>query len=94
MSDNKNITSKIKYYHIILLSILLCPLLIINSNKMQEKRAQEKLNKKADEAFRKIIMGRYLVTFEEGIEQICNKGSDDLKNYYVSKVDNTLGLNE
>ena len=94
MSDNKNIKSKIKYYHIILLSILLCPLLIINSNKMQEKRAQEKLNKKADEAFRKIIMGRYLVTFEEGIEQICNKGSDDLKNYYISKVDNTLGLNE
>ncbi|MBP3800503.1 MAG: hypothetical protein J6I85_00485, partial [Clostridia bacterium] len=61
---------------------------------MQEKRAQEKLNKKADETFRKIIMGRYLVTFEEGIEQICNKGSDDLKNYYISKVDNTLGLNE
>ena len=94
MSDNKNINSKIKYYHIIILSILLCPLLIINSNKMQEKRAQEKLNKKADETFRKIIMGRYLVTFEEGIEQICNKGSDDLKNYYTSKVDNTLGLDE
>ena len=94
MSDNKNIKSKIKYYHIIILSILLCPLLIINSNKMQEKRAQEKLNKKADETFRKIIMGRYLVTFEEGIEQICNKGSDDLKNYYTSKVDNTLGLDE
>ena len=94
MLDNKNIKSKIKYYHIILISIFLCPLPIINSNKMQEKKAQEKLNKKEDETFQKIIMGRYLVTFEEGIEQICNKSSDDLKNYYISKVDNTLGLNE
>ena len=36
---------KLKYYHIILISILLCPLLIINSNSFNKKRGKEKLIK-------------------------------------------------
>ena len=95
MANNKNILKhKIKHYHIILLSIILCPLLIINSNKVLEKRTQEQLVKKSERAIKQNFLGRYLLTFDEGVEKICLKGSKELKNYYVSKVDNTLNLDE
>ena len=95
MSNNKNISKhKIKYYHILLLSIILCPLLIINSNKVLEKRTEEQMAKKSEGAIKQRFFGRYLLTFDEGVEKICKKGSEELKNYYVSKVDETLGLDK
>jgi hypothetical protein len=95
MSNNKNISKhKIKYCYILLLSIILCPLLIINSNRELEKRRKEQLAKESEGAIQQRFFGRYLLTFDEGVEKICKKGSEDLKNYYVSKVDETLGLDK
>ena len=88
----------IKYYHILLLSIILSPLLIINSNFAVEKRNKEKLNIEADRKFKKILFGRHLETFEEGMKKICNKGTEELKEYYnsgaLSKLDIDLPKNE
>ena len=95
MSNNKYISKhKIKFYYILLLSIILCPLLIINSNRELEKRRKEQLAKESEGALKQRFFGRYLLTFDEGVEKICKKGSEDLKNYYVSKVDETLGLDK
>jgi len=89
--NNKN-QPTIKYYHILLLSIILSPLLIINSNFVTEKRNQQKLNIDAGKKFQKILIGRYLQSFEEGMEKVCNKGSDELKDYYLTGALDKLGI--
>ena len=76
----------IKYYHIILISIILSPLLITNSNNVLKKRNQEKLNKEAETKFNQIIFGRYLESFQEGMYEIWNRTSDELKNYNLNKA--------
>ena len=95
---SKEYKQTIKYYHILLLSIILSPLLIINSNFAVEKRNKEKLNIEADRKFKKILFGRHLETFEEGMKKICNKGTEELKEYYnsgaLSKLDIELPKNE
>ena len=82
--EKKEINKRIKYYHIILLSILLCPLLMINSNYKVKKRTEEKLNQNANEKFERILYGRKLEDFEEGTKKICEKGSEELKEYYLT----------
>ena len=88
---DKILIEKIKYYHIILLSIILCPIIMINSNYAVEKRNEQKLYKEASKKFERILMGRKLESFEEGTKKICDNGSDELKEYYLtgdkSKID-------
>jgi TolA-binding protein len=85
--EQKDFIINIKFYRILLISIILSPLIIINSNNALNKRNQEKLNKEADIKFKKLIYGRHLdENFQEGMYEICNKTSDELKNYYINKA--------
>ena len=99
--DYLSFIQKLKPYHIILLACTLCPLLIINSNRLNEKRAKENLYKEKKKIFDKIISTRKLdENLEESpaemsdIEQICERGSDDLKEYYVAGDLEKIGLKE
>ena len=82
----KEFHQKIKFYHIILLSIILSPLLILNSKYTTGKRTKEKMNKEAEKKFNKLIYTRNLESFEDGMNKICNKSSEELQNYYVKGV--------
>ena len=85
--------SRLKPYHIILLSCLLSTMLIKNSNMVNNNRAQKKLNKEKAELFNKIVYGRMLseTTQNPNTEEVCSRASDDLKEYYQtgdpSKID-------
>ena len=93
MSQNqKGFNLNLKYYHIMILSIILSLLLIINSNNAKNKRINEKLDKEADSKFNKILIGRHLETFEEDMEKICSKGSEELKDYFLTGSLNKLGI--
>ena len=59
-NENKKLSQKIKAYHILILGIILCPLMIINSNYVNNQRAEEKLYKEKSRLFNKIILGRNL----------------------------------
>ena len=72
----KEFKSKLKFYHIILISLALSPLLIINSNSINKKR-----ERKEDEIFLRKLYLRQL-DFTEDTKKVCEKGSDDLKEYY------------
>ena len=82
--EKKEFNQSIKYYHIILLSILLCPLLMINSNYKVKKRIEEKLNQNAIQKFDRILFGRKLEDFETETKKICENGSEELKDYYLT----------
>ena len=82
----KQFYQKIKFYRIIFISIILSPLLILNSKFTANKKTQEKLNKEAEIKFNKILNLRNLESFEEGMDKICNKGSEKLNNYYLTGV--------
>ena len=79
--EKKEFHQKIKFYHIIILSIILSPLLILNSKYTACKRAQGKLNKDSEKKFNKIIYPRNLESFEDGMNEMCSNGSDKLQNY-------------
>ena len=85
---------EVKHYHIIILTILLCPILIINSNIALEKRNLEKLNQEANEKFERIVFGRRLESFDEGTKKICDSGSDELKEYYLTGDKSKIGLKD
>ena len=85
---------EVKHYHIIILAILLCPILIINSNIALEKRNLEKLNQEANEKFERIVFGRRLESFDEGTKKICDSGSDELKEYYLTGDKSKIGLKD
>ena len=76
--------SKIKYYHILILGCMLTPLIIMNSNYVNNQRAENKLNKENRKLFDKIISGRKLEGEEEPdkIDEVCNRGSKELNSYY------------
>ena len=95
MSKDQNKTKlTIQFYHILLLSIILSPLLIFNSKFATRKREQAKLNIEADKKFERILYGRNLKeSFEEGMNKICNRTSDDLKYYYSTGSLNKLDIN-
>ena len=82
--EHNKYNQTIKFYHILLLSIILSPLIVINSNYVIEKRKKEKLNVEADRKLKKILIGRNLENFEEGMDRICKKGTEELNDYYLS----------
>ena len=79
--DEDLLVSKLKPYHIILFSCLLCSVLIINSNHVNEQRAQIKLSKEKTQAYEEMMALRRLEG-EKNSDKICKKGSDDLVKYY------------
>ena len=98
-SELKKMSQKIKYYHILILGLILSPLIIINSNYVNNQRAEDKLYKEKSRLFDKIISGRYLDEEKEkekdkeekkessssdGVNEVCERGSDELKSYYKS----------
>ena len=87
-------SQKIKYYHILILGLILLPLIIINSNYVNNQRAEDKLYKEKSRLFDKIISSRYLEEKEKDkekesstsdeVNEVCERGSDELKSYYKS----------
>ena len=100
MTDKTNkLLSKINSFHIILLGCILGSLLILNSNNVNNQKAQLNLYKEKDALFNRIITKRKLAeTPEEGegeyiieTEEVCSHASDKLIEYYktsdLSKID-------
>ena len=93
-SELKKMSQKIKYYHILILGLILLPLIIINSNYVNNQRAEDKLYKEKSRLFDKIISSRYLEEKEKDkekesstsdeVNEVCERGSDELKSYYKS----------
>ena len=93
MLKSKNeFTQKLKYYHIILLAIILCPILILNSNNINKKRQQViKIQKE-----QKFIENLYLrkLDFKSDTNEIYEKGSRDLQEYYANGDAEKIGIKE
>ena len=99
--DELNFIQKLKPYHIILLACILCPLLIIHSKKVNEKRSKDNLYKQKKNIFEKIISKRKLEenesdTTEEltDIDKVCERGSADLGEYYDTGDLTKIGLQD
>ena len=99
--DELNFIQKLKPYHIILLACILCPLLIIHSKNVNEKRAKENLYKQKKNIFEKIISKRKLQedesdTTEEltDIDKVCKRGSAELGEYYDTGDLTKIGLKD
>ena len=91
MKSNENgAKSRLKSYHLFLLSCLLCCIFILNSNYVNKKRDEDKMNKEQDAFFNDIIRKRNLGEKEEPLgteenknsNEVCSRGSDELKSYY------------
>ena len=67
---------KLKSYHIILIATLLSPLIILNSNYVNQKRLLEKNKMSPIEEFPFL---RKLNDFKEDTNSICSKGSEKQK---------------
>ena len=91
--EQKSFNYKIKYYHILLLSILLSAFLIENSNYEVKKRTDKKIRNDLDKKIKRFFMGRNLNEFEEGMKKICNRTSNELQNYYSTGLLNKVGIN-
>ena len=85
-AKNKNFKPMLKYYHIFLLAIIICPFLISHSNSVNRRR---KLIK--DHEFVQNLFLRKL-DFTSDTEAICSKGSEELKNYYLTRDDDSIGI--
>lgn len=92
MPNKPKKNSGLKYYHIILLSILVCPLLILNSNSVNKKREQEKLFKQEKEKIKNIFLRR--LDFASDTNDICKKGTEDLQKYYETGDGNIIGIDD
>ena len=92
LESKKKFIPKLKPYHIILLSIALCPFLIINSN-IVNKRREEEAQLKEDHKFLEKLYLRKL-DFESDVDAICEKGSDDLKEYYTNGDPESIGIDD
>ena len=91
--------SKIKTYHIIILSLFLSSLLILNSDNVNKQRAQKKINEDKNKIFDKIISKRNLQEPEEseeqtGTDKVCARGSKELIKYYQTGDMSLIGLKE
>ena len=86
---------KIKKYHIIILSLLLSSLLILNSNHINKHRTKKIINEDKNSYFEGVIINRKLEEIElqekTGTEKVCEKGSQELKDYYEM---GSIGLKE
>ena len=83
---------KLKYYHIILISMIISPFLVLNSNLVNKKKEQHKILKE-NEIFMRKLYGRNL-DFTEDTNTICKKGTEDLQKYYETGDPETIGLKE
>ena len=89
-----------KLYHSFIISCLLTALLIIQSNHMKKIKAQNKLNQEKNKLFNNIILKRYLEGEEEGdnsnsgTDEVCDRGSTELKKYYETGNLNDIKLEE
>jgi len=90
-SKNK-FNPKLKPYHIILLSISLCPFLILNSNSVNKKREEEAQLKEDHKFLEKLYLRK--LDFKSDVDAICEKGSDDLKEYYTNGDPKSLGIDD
>ena len=101
MTNKTNkLLSKINSFHIILLGCILGSLLILNSNNVNNQKAQLNLYKEKDALFNRILTKRKLeetpIVEDEGeyiieTEEVCSHASDKLIEYYktsdLSKID-------
>ena len=97
MSNGKNLsTSRLKAYHIFLMSCLLTTLMILNSNNVNEAKALQKENERANALFSRIISIRNLdesisTLNHDDSDAVCARGSKELNEYYktgdLSKID-------
>ena len=97
MSNGKNLsTSRLKAYHILLMSCLLTTLMILNSNHVNEAKALQKENERANALFSRIISIRNLdestpTINHDDSDAVCARGSKELNEYYktgdLSKID-------
>ena len=83
---------KLKYYHIILISMIISPFLVLNSNSINKKKEQQKLFKQ-NEIFMRKLYGRNL-DFKEDTNTICEKGTEELRQYYETADPNVIGIEE
>ena len=87
--ESNKYTPRLKYYHIILISIILSPLLILNSNSVNKRREQEK-------SLEKEIKNLFLrkLDFTSDTNSICQKGTKELQEYYESGDGEKIGLDK
>ena len=97
----KNIFSKFNTINIILLGCIFGILLVLNSNYVNEKKAQVKLNKEQDALFKKLISKRKLSSVDEDGEEyiyltdeVCSRGSEDLEKYYKTNDLSLIDLDD
>ena len=91
--DEDLFVSKLKPYHIILISCLLCTVMILNSNYVNEQRAKERLNKEMSETYNEMMSLRRLEGNSKS-DKVCSKGSDDLIEYYKTGDLSLIDLEE
>ena len=103
--DKLSFIQKLKPYHIILLACIISPLLVINSNYANKKRAIEKLNLQKKKLFDKIITRKLDESEPEtetdeneannstNSDKICERGNKDLRKYYETGDLKEIGLN-
>ena len=81
---------KLKYYHIILIAMIISPFLVLNSNSINKKKEQKKIFRQ-NEIFMRKLYGRNL-SFEEDTNTICKKGTEELQQYYEKGDPEIIGL--
>ena len=103
LDEEYNYKSKLKFYHIILLGCLFCFLLMANSNYVNNKRMEIKLDKEQGKLFNNNMSRRKLEQFpvaeeEEEVyatDEVCSKGSQELIDYYNNSATlEDLGIKE
>ena len=96
-TKSNKFTQKLKFYHIVLISIILCPFLIFNSNSINKKREEAKLEKEKNIFMRKLYARKLGEDdkFIEDTNKVCEKASKDLRDYYSGKGDlNSIGVDD
>ena len=104
LDEEYNYKSKLKFYHIILLGCLFGAILMANSNYVNNKRMEIKLDKEQGKLFNNNMSRRKLeqsvpVAEEEeevyATDEVCSKGSQELIDYYNNSATlEDLGIKE
>ena len=95
--EQKKYSLKLKPYHIILIACLFVLFLLLNSNYINNKRNQEKLNLEKSYLFDEIIKGRNLEEIQKGTSnstKVCERISNGLKEYYETGDKEVLGIED
>ena len=89
--------TRINPYYMILLSCLLCTILMLNSNYVNEQRAKERLNQERKDFFDQMMSLRKLepqTEAQKDSDEVCSRGSDDLIEYYKTGDLSLIKLDE